>query len=206
MVDLVALTTVGVTFFIVAASPGPATLAAATVSMTSGRRNGLHFGMGLSFGLAFWGVIAATGMGAMLQESTYALMALKVLGGAYLLWLALNAARSACRKSQPLTTRETHGDWFQRGLILNLSNPKAVVAWMATLCLSVDDSNGFLQVATATSVCIAIGFLIYAGIAIAFSLPAAMERYSRLRRWIDGLVAGFFAIAGVGLIRSALMR
>ncbi|MGI9393462.1 MAG: LysE family translocator [Boseongicola sp.] len=206
MVDLVGLMAISTAFFIVAASPGPATLATATVSMRSGRSSGLRFGIGLSVGLAFWGLIAATGMGAVLQASTFALTALKILGGAYLLWLALKSARSACQNAQAIATPDTKGRWFRRGLILNLSNPKAVVAWMATLSLGVGDGIGFWQIAFATSVCIVLGFLIYAGYAFVFSMSGAMSGYARVRKWIDGMVAGFFAIVGAGLIRSAFAK
>jgi threonine efflux protein len=61
---------IAVAFFIVAVSPGPANIAVATVAMHSGRRPGLLFGLGLSVGLAFWGVVAATGLGVMLQSTT----------------------------------------------------------------------------------------------------------------------------------------
>jgi len=91
-------------------------------------------------------------------------------------------------------------------LMLNLSNPKAVVAWMAALSmgLGVGDNTG--HVIAATFVCMALGFLNYASYAMAFSLPGFMAGYRRLRRWIDGAVAGLFAIAGFGLIRSAFSR
>ena len=135
MVDIVGLLSVSAAFFVVAASPGPATLAAATVSMSAGRKNGMQFGIGLSLGLAFWGLIAATGMGAVLQASTIALAALKIFGGAYLLWLAYRSFRSAQRESAEISKTHFDGKWFKRGLLLNLSNPKAVVAWIATLAL-----------------------------------------------------------------------
>ena len=100
------------------------------------------------------------------------------------------------------------GRWFKRGLFLNLSNPKAIVAWMATLSIGVGvgDGDGVWQVVLATSLCITLGILIYAGYAFAFSMSGAMKGYARLRRWIDGVVSGLFAIAGAGLIRSAFAR
>lgn len=206
MLDLWGLATAGAAFFIVAASPGPATLALATVSMRSGRRNGFRFGLGLSAGLAFWGLLAATGLGAMLQASSHVLMALKVLGGAYLLWLACSSARSACQETGSVAFVRSHGAWFKRGLFLNLSNPKAVVAWMATLTLGVGNNNAILQVVLATSLCAGLGFLIYGVYAFVFSTAGAMKGYGRLRRWIDGVVAGLFALAGAALIRSAFAR
>lgn len=55
MLDVTGLVAVATAFFLVAASPGPATVALATVSMSAGRRAGWQFGLGLSLGLAFWG-------------------------------------------------------------------------------------------------------------------------------------------------------
>jgi len=92
VIDLTAMIAMGTAFFVVAASPGPGNLAGATVAMMHGRRIGLTFAAGLASGLIFWGLLAAMGMGAVLQSSATALFAFKLLGGAYLLWLALQSA------------------------------------------------------------------------------------------------------------------
>ena len=78
---------VALAFLVVTASPGPAVIAAALVTMQRGRRDGLLFGLGLSLGLGVWGVVAATGLGVLLESSAQALVALKIIGGLYLLWL-----------------------------------------------------------------------------------------------------------------------
>ncbi len=80
---------------VVTASPGPATIATSLVSMQQGRTDGLRFGAGLSVGLGFWGIVAATGLGVLLQGSAQVLFALKLVGGLYLLWVALQFFRSA---------------------------------------------------------------------------------------------------------------
>ncbi|MEM8741102.1 MAG: LysE family translocator [Pseudomonadota bacterium] len=204
--DAVGLLAAGSAFLVIAVSPGPATLAAASVAMSAGRRAGLRFGLGLSLGLAFWGLVAATGLGAVLQASVQALTALKLLGGAYLLWLAYGSLRSARRREALPPARQPAGGWFRKGVFLNLSNPKAVMAWMATLSLGVTPDLGPAQLVAATVLCALLGALIYAGYAAVFSTRGAMQVYARLRRWIDGLVAGFFALAGLGLLRSAWAR
>lgn len=206
MLDLFGLLAVISAFFVVAASPGPATLAVATIAMGAGRSNGVRFGAGLGVGLAFWGLVAATGLGAILQASTVALSILKVFGGAYLMWLAYASLRSARQVNTRALTSRLDGEWFKRGILLNLSNPKAIVAWMATLSLGVSTDNGLAQVVTATGLCVALGFLIYASYALIFSTNGAMNAYARLRRWIEGTVAVLFAVAGLGLIRSAFSR
>jgi threonine efflux protein len=197
---------IAVAFFIVAVSPGPANIAVATVAMHSGRRPGVLFGLGLSVGLAFWGVVAATGLGVMLQSTTTFLTFLKLFGGAYLIWLAIQSGRSAARKTGDHDSADAKGRWFWRGLLLNLSNPKAVVAWMAALSMGLGQGTGTHAVAIATLICVGLGFVNYAGYALTFSLPGFMAGYRRSRRWIDGVVAGLFALAGFSLIRSALTR
>ncbi|WP_394689780.1 LysE family translocator [Hoeflea sp.] len=197
---------IAVAFFIVTVSPGPANIAVATVAMHSGRRPGLLFGLGLSVGLAFWGMVAATGLGVILQSTTTLLTLLKLLGGAYLLWLAIQSGRSAAQSNAEMQVRTTTGRWFWRGLLLNLSNPKAVVAWMAALSMGLGQDTGPYAVAVATLFCISLGVVNYAGYALTFSLPGFMAGYRRSRRWIEGVVAGLFALAGFGLIRSALTR
>ncbi len=195
-----------IAFIVVTVSPGPANIAVATVAMSSGRRNGIYFGLGLSIGLAFWGLVAATGLGVILQASEVALLMLKILGGGYLLWLACQSAMSASSSAGKIDGSKRNGRWFIRGLMLNISNPKAVVAWMAALSMGLGAGDSSAQVISATCICIAIGFINYAGHAFAFSFSGVMSGYQRFRRWFDGVVAGLFAIAGFSLIKSALSR
>ncbi len=206
MVVLETLVPILLAFFIVAASPGPANIATATIAMRFGRRSALVFGAGLSVGLAFWGVIAASGLGAVLQGSAQVLFVLKILGGLYLLWLAFQSGRAALKPGEAMPARMAEGRWFMRGLMLNLSNPKAVFAWLTVLSMGLEAGDGSGLLILATLVCIALGFVNYAAHALTFSLPGFMTGYRRCQRWIDGAVAGLFSVAGFGLIRSAFQR
>ena len=211
MVDWAELSAIFAAFFIVAASPGPATLAVSMVSAASDRKSGIVFGSRLAIGLAFWGLVAATGLGAILEASTNLLLALKIAGGTYLLWLAYGSARSAIRA----TTKDASVDnqallperrLFAKGLVLNLSNPKAVFAWMAALSVGLGPEGGSLNLVVATLFCALIGLVIYTAYATAFSLAAIKDGYVKFHRQIDGMVAALFVIAGFSLIRSAFAR
>ncbi|MEL6103975.1 MAG: LysE family translocator [Pseudomonadota bacterium] len=206
MIDFGTLAAVGAAFVIVAASPGPANLAAATVAVTHGRRVGLIFALGLSLGLWFWGLLAATGVGAVLQTSAQALFVLKLLGAAYLLWLAFQSARSAVRPGEMRAPQVSAQRWFFRGVILNMSNPKAVFAWMAALSVGLDPTDGIAAVIAATILCGLIGLVNACGWALLFSQNGVMRGYRRVRRWVDGVVAGLFAAASLGMLRSAFAR
>lgn len=208
MSDPIALASTGLAFFVVAVSPGPATISNAAIAMSYGRRTSLVYGLGLSCGLVFWGLVAASGMGAVLNTSLYVLPVLKALGGIYLLRLAWLSGRKALQPPTPATTQTTHNGttWFWRGFILNLSNPKSVIAWMAALSVGLDPNADIAAIVLATSVCILVGFATNAFYSLLFSMDGMTRSYTRARRAIDGAVAGMFAIAGLGLIRSALQR
>ena len=206
MLDYVSLLSSGLAFFVVAVSPGPATISNAAIAMSQGRRASLVYGAGLSFGLVFWGFIAASGMGAILQSSHYVLVGLKIAGGLYLLWLAFLSGRSAWQNETPdlLATRKQR--WFLQGLLLNLSNPKSVFSLMAALSVVIDSDDGLLAIAAATAVCIAVGFFVNALYSLVFSIGGMMRAYQRARRWVDASVSGLFTLAGFGLIKSAWDR
>lgn len=87
-----------------------------------------------------------------------------------------------------------------------MSNPKAVVAWMAALSVGLDSNDGIPAIAIATAVCIGVGFLTYALYSVLFSIGGVMRVYQSFRHRIDGVVSVLFTLAGFGLIRSAFTR
>jgi threonine/homoserine/homoserine lactone efflux protein len=176
------------------------------MAMRHGRRAGVQFGLGLALGLTIWGLLAASGMGAVLQTSETVLIVLKIAGAAYLFWLALQSGRAAAAPHADLVTVSTSGRYFRQGLILNLSNPKAVFAWMAALAMGLDADAGLHSVALATALCAVIGLGNYMGWAYLFSLSPAMRLYQKVRRWFEGAASALFALGGFGLIRSAFSR
>ncbi|MEM9783929.1 MAG: LysE family transporter [Pseudomonadota bacterium] len=192
-----------IAFFVAAASPGPATLGVAATAMSRGARAGCWFGAGLALGLAIWGVVAAAGLGALLQQSVWALTLLRLLGGAYLLYLALRAAGSALGpEASRAEDGAANGRFFRRGLLLNAANPKAVLAWLAVLAIGLPDGADSASITVLTALCAIAGLAIYLGYALAFSRRSVMAGYRRARRGIDGAVAAAFSYAGIRLLTT----
>lgn len=85
--------------------------------------------------------MAATGVSAILLQFTQALFVLKIVGGAYLLFLALKAGRSALTPDEQiekaLAAAPTVSGFglYRRGLLMHLTNPKALLGWIATMTL-----------------------------------------------------------------------
>jgi threonine/homoserine/homoserine lactone efflux protein len=189
-------------FMVLVGAPGPATLAVTAMAMSQGRRAALVFAAGLSLGLAMWGLVAAVGLGAAMLAWAPALFAFRLAGGAFLLWLAWNSVRSALAPAP--ASRDAAGiaptAMFRRGLLLNMLNPKAVLAWGAVIALGLPEAERAAGYAAMLGLCAAIGTSIYVCYALTFSLPSIRAGYARFRRWVEAACAAVFGLVGVRLL------
>ena len=96
--------------------------------------------LGISAGSFLWGTLAATGLSALLTTYAATLTIIKIAGGMYLLWLAYKAFRAAAAE-QTVEARVFDDDGttglrhFTRGLLVQMTNPKAALAWVAIISL-----------------------------------------------------------------------
>ncbi len=110
--------------------PGPDTAIVTKNALLHGRRAALGTAFGVETGLAVWTVASAFGVASLVRASDTAFTALKLIGAAYLVWLGIQALRSAGRRTAhsgeapagraPLDGRRG----FRQGLISDLANPK----------------------------------------------------------------------------------
>ncbi|WP_294393158.1 LysE family translocator [uncultured Sphingomonas sp.] len=200
------LLAVYVAYSIAAGSPGPSNLAIMNVAMGRGRRHALALGAGVITMSAAWGLIAATGLSALLTRYAQALVILKIAGGVYLLWLGFKAARSALSAQQASSTKAgaavSYPALYRRGVLMHLGNPKSVLAWLAIMSLGVGPEAATGHVAAAYGGCVMLGLVIFASYALLFSTEPLVRGYARARRYIEGTLAIVFAGAGTRLILS----
>jgi homoserine/homoserine lactone efflux protein len=123
-----------VAVIVIALSPGPS----AVTCMSSGLRHGVLRSLpavaGLQAALIIQLGIVAAGLGAVIAASATAFFLLKLAGAAYLIWLGIQRWRAAATPpvdpdaaSDP--SAPDHQGWalFTQGLLVNLTNPKAIV-------------------------------------------------------------------------------
>lgn len=114
--------------FVLAAtvSPGGATTLATASGVQFGLRRSLPLLLGIATGLATLAVAASLGLAGVLFEVPHAELVVRVLGTAYLLWLAWGIARSGAPGRATLAQPRRFG----AGVLLLWLNPKA---WAITL-------------------------------------------------------------------------
>ncbi|QGZ65353.1 LysE family translocator [Paraburkholderia acidisoli] len=191
-------------YFIGTASPGPSNLAIMSIAAQHGRRSALAFALGVISGSMFWATVAALGVAAALVAWSNLLVALKVFGGLYLLWLAFKSGRNAWR-SPAASAQKAAGEFtlkqlYARGALLHLTNPKAVLVWVSIIALSAHGAGSPSAQGALISGCLVIGCTVFGGYALVFSTAAARRGYARARRAMEGCLAVVFGIAGIKLL------
>ena len=87
-----------------AISPGPAVLMAARTGLTEGFRTGAMLAVGIGAGAVVWASAAMFGLNILFAAAPALLWALKIGGGAYLIWMGIKLWRDA---KTPFNTEDT---------------------------------------------------------------------------------------------------
>ncbi|WP_136440264.1 LysE family translocator [Pacificoceanicola onchidii] len=195
------------TAFVVVLAPGTGVLYTLAVALGQGRRAAIAASVGCTIGIVPHLAAASLGLAALLHTSALLFTVVKMIGVAYLLWLAWQALQDggalsvdAEAKRQSMTRIAT------RGALINILNPKLSVFFLALLppFLSGDPASATMEMALLGAVFMAMTF----GVFVIYGLFAAQARdwvlgSQRLMRWLNRSFAALFAaLAG----RLALER
>ena len=194
-------------FLLAIASPGPNILAIIGTSMAVGRGSGMALATGVATGFFTWALLTVFGLSALLASYASALVAIKLFGGLYLLWLAYKSFRSAL-SPHDIEARELEGGrmtpmgYLRRGYIIQMTNPKAALAWIAIISLGLKQGAPLWVGAVIVLGTFALSMAIHMFYAVAFSTPVMVRLYGKARRTIQGVLGAFFAFAGLRLLTS----
>ena len=128
---------------LLALAPGPDNIFVLTQSMIKGAKPGIFVTLGLCSGLVFHTTAVALGVAAIFQTSILAFNILKFLGAGYLLYLAYMSFMSNS-KSKIKADKDNLSlvKLYKRGIIMNITNPKVSIFFLAFLPQFTNPSTG----------------------------------------------------------------
>ncbi|PRY20280.1 threonine/homoserine/homoserine lactone efflux protein [Aliiruegeria haliotis] len=185
---------------LLAMAPGPDNIFVLTQSALHGRRAGLAVTMGLCTGVLVHTLLVAFGVAAVLQASPAAFTALKTAGVAYLLYLAWGAFRagSAILSAQG-NGRVSPAKLYLLGVVMNLTNPKVAIFFLAFLPQFVDPAAGNVvkQLGLLGVVFVCMTLLVFGAVALTAGSLGSFLRRSVMAQTVLNRVAGtvFLALA-----------
>lgn len=187
----------------IAVSPGAGAIQSMATGLTHGVRRGYWSILGLEIGLMLQLALVALGLGAIVTSSVLAFNIIKWLGVGYLIYLALRQWRTATVDLREQIGHATNGgrvSLIVRGFLINATNPKGLVFFLAVLPQFVVPTSALLpQYLTIGGTMVAVD-LVVMGLYTALS--------ARLLRWmqtprrqtvVNRVFSGLFATAAVVL-------
>jgi threonine/homoserine/homoserine lactone efflux protein len=183
---------------LVIVTPGQDTALTIRNTLTGGRRAGMLTAAGVSSAQAVWAVSAAAGVTALLRASEPAFLALRLAGSAYLVYLGVQALRTAVRRRPSVATVPVRRrvPAFRQGVISNLGNPKMAVFFTSLLPQFGSSFPALLALGLVFCTMTLVWLTAYAA---AVAKAGDFLRRSRVRRWLDGLTGAVLVAFGVRL-------
>lgn len=179
----------------IALSPGPSWAYTISTTLGRGRKAGMIGNLGNSAGILCHALAVALGLAAVLQYSATAFHTLKVLGVAYLVYLAFQAFRGTSALEQVEEAPRT-STWliFRNGAFASIFNPKISLLMLALLpqFVSPSASNPELQIAAMGAMHALVAGIVHT-LLIFFSsgISRRMKKSGKVQkamRWATGIV------------------
>lgn len=197
-----------------AASPGPDFVMVTQQTLLHGKRTGLWCSMGITLGLGVHIVYSVFGLAATIAHSLPLLQAIRLAGGAYLLYLGWQGLRAradpiqgdgtAAPTASPAQTSFPPTAWqsLAKGFLCNLLNPKAPLYFVSlfTVVISPDLPQG--QLALYGLWMMALQLAWFATVALVLSQPRLQAAFKRYALWIDRVCGAAMVALGIKVLSA----
>ncbi len=183
-----------------AMSPGPSFVVSVKTAIREGFRPAVALAAGFGLGALVWAAAALLGLAVLFEVAPSLLLAMKLLGGGFLVWIAVQTWRHARYPLPQIdagVVPRSSGSALRLGLMTQLANPKPAIFFGAVFV-------GLAPAGTALPVLAALLGLIflnetlwYVAVARLFSTARARSAYASAKSVVDRVFGGLIAAFGV---------
>lgn len=186
------------------ATPGPDTAYIVGRSVAQGRAAGLVSALGISLGCCVHALASALGLTAILAASATAFLAIKLAGGAYLVYLGMRMMVAGPAQEIAAAVRDVRSlrKVFWQAVITNVLNPKVILFFLAFIpqFVRADSHRKTAAFLLLGAVFVVISTCWNSGTAfLAGTLARRAGRNPRIRRWLERSVGAAFVALGLRL-------
>jgi threonine/homoserine/homoserine lactone efflux protein len=187
--------------YLLIVAPGPNVLFVVSRSLQLGRTSGIAAVVGGQAGVYLQVIAVAFGVGALVERSVAIFTIIRLAGAAYLVFLGVQAIRH--RKSLAAMLGQTArpagtGRMMRDGLLVGVTNPKAIVFFAAVLPQFADRAAGHVPVQLLTLGAIFIGIALISDSMWAIAAASARNWFTRSPRRLE-LIGGASGLAMIGI-------
>jgi len=183
-------------------TPGSDTFYIVGRTLAQGRSSGLASVLGISTGSLCHTILAALGLSTLVLTSSWAFLAIKLIGAAYLIFLGVKMLLTR-KTNNEVNTNFKSSDFFsiyKQGLLTNVLNPKVALFFLALVPQFISDQTpskflsfiilGITFVITGTIWCVFI-------VCISASCKNLFKESKHSTRWLNRITGGLFITLGI---------
>ncbi len=207
MIDWMPILKIAPIFAVALASPGPDFMMISSLALSRGRMAGVQASVGIALGSLAWIILCVFGLGLVFVKLHGLMIAVRVCGGIYLLYLGYQLWKASLVQPSITETPEPASAQKQRnpflmGFMTNMTNPKALAFFTSIFAVALPQ-----QPSASTEVVIVamMGILPVAWfsfVSFCLSAPAMRKVYIRWSKWVDRVAGTFMAFFGARLLSS----
>jgi threonine efflux protein len=183
-----------------AMSPGPNFVLVTQTAIQQSSRRAMAVVAGFVVSNVTWCIAVVLGLSALFRAVPWLYGAIRVCGGAYLIWLGISAWRTNGKGSPDAGRRTQATSSFVRGLLTTFTNPKSAVYFGSVFTLFMKPGTPLWVQMAAMAIVVVDSILWYGAVALLFSHGAVRRRYTSMRHWIDRMAGAVMIAFGIRLI------
>jgi len=190
-------------------SPGPDFAVVIRNSVSAGRQAGLMTALGVGSGIFLHVTYSLLGIGIIVSQSVWLFNLLKLLAGAYLLYIGVKALRARPQAATDITAPAVvlaSRRAFGIGFITNGLNPKATLFFLSLFTLVISPQTPILIQAGYGLYLALATTLWFCLVALLFSQQAVRRGFARLGHWFDRVMGAVLIALGLHLALAEWLR
>ena len=175
-------------------------------ALSRGRKVGLLTSLGIALGLGVHLSYSVLGLAAVVANSASLLLAIKIIGGSYLIYLGIKGLRAragsgvAIDKIASDESSEPASKTVWRGFLCNVLNPKAPVYLVSLFTVVLSPDMPLWQLVAYGVWMMVLLFGWFAVVTYLLSVPALNRRFQKAGHWIDRILGGAMVLLGIRVV------
>ena len=183
--------------------PGPDFLAVVRSAMTRGSRAGLATALGVSLGLGFYAALSLIGLSAILTQYQWLTWFVRILGGAYLVFLGLRLIIKRPDQVEIAGEAPRERSALLFGFVVTLTNPKAIVLFASVFATAASGAMPLWVMVLMISLVVTSSLAWYSAVSLFMASPPIMNRFRDVGHRIERLAGACFVAIGMKIMSDA---
>lgn len=205
--------TVAGAHFLALLSPGPDFVLVVKSAIKNAGKKSIGIAAGIATANAIYITLCLIGVGSILAASVTVMIVLKIIGGLFLIYLAIQALRAKKESYENLAVydigKQVDTSWlkeFITGFMSGILNPKNLLFYLSlfTVVLTKDVNLTFKIILGIWMT--SVVFLWDIAIIYLLSTRSVRRKFSRIAYYIDKLTGAILGLIGFSIVRSALTK